>query len=162
MEINIRFGDSKAQSIKLNNYGANLNGNLTKALQKSGALVESNLKRELTSRSNSAKLFAPSSHGSRLASRTGYLARSISHQMVANGMGVQVGPHAPYAAIHEFGGKIQVTDKMRRFLHAMGVHLRKATKYIKIPARPWFKPTWEKARPSVVNIFRNQINGPLK
>ena len=40
--------------------------------------------------------------------------------------------------IHE-GATITVTNKMRAFLHANGIHLKKTTKTIKIPARPYLK-----------------------
>ena len=40
--------------------------------------------------------------------------------------------------IHEYGAKIPVTDKMRGYLAWKGLHLRKETKSIIIPARPHF------------------------
>ncbi len=38
--------------------------------------------------------------------------------------------------IHQRGALIQVTDKMRAFLHWLGIHLRKDTAIIRIPPRP--------------------------
>lgn len=37
--------------------------------------------------------------------------------------------------IHEFGAIIPVSDKMRNFLHILGIHLRKNRTTIRIPAR---------------------------
>lgn len=39
-------------------------------------------------------------------------------------------------SIHENGAIIQVTEKMRKFLHWYGLHLRNDTLYIRIPPRP--------------------------
>jgi len=41
--------------------------------------------------------------------------------------------------IHENGALIQVTDKMRAFLHYIGLHLKADTKIIRIPPRPAFR-----------------------
>lgn len=38
--------------------------------------------------------------------------------------------------IHENGAVIKVTDKMRKFLHYIGLHLKASTKIIRIPPRP--------------------------
>lgn len=47
----------------------------------------------------------------------------------------------PVAAIHEFGAKITVTEKMRKYLHTIDLHLSKDTKYITIPERPFMRPS---------------------
>jgi len=39
-------------------------------------------------------------------------------------------------AIHEHGAIIQVTDKMRAYLHWIGIHLKKDTTAIRLPPRP--------------------------
>lgn len=41
--------------------------------------------------------------------------------------------------IHEEGALIKVTDKMRAFLHFIGLHLKASTKIIRIPPRPAFR-----------------------
>ena len=43
------------------------------------------------------------------------------------------------AGVHEFGAKIQVTPKMRNFLHSIGIHLRKETETINIPERSFLR-----------------------
>ena len=44
------------------------------------------------------------------------------------------------ARIIEGGATIPVTDKMRKFLAAKGIHLRKTTRVLVVPARPLFNP----------------------
>lgn len=44
--------------------------------------------------------------------------------------------------IQEYGAVIPVTPKMRAYLHYRGLHLRKDTNQIIIPARPHWMPTW--------------------
>lgn len=46
---------------------------------------------------------------------------------------------ADLGAIHEFGATIEVTDKMRSFLHYNGIHLKKDTTHIVIPARSFLR-----------------------
>lgn len=50
-----------------------------------------------------------------------------------------------YAAANEFGAQITVTDKMRRYLHAIGLHLKKSTTIIKIPERSFMRSTFDKS-----------------
>lgn len=49
---------------------------------------------------------------------------------------------AHLGAIHEFGATIQVTDKMRAYLHYLGVHLKPETTTITIPARSFLRETF--------------------
>ena len=49
-----------------------------------------------------------------------------------------------YAAANEFGAQITVTDKMRRYLHAIGLHLKKSTTQIEIPERSFMRSTFDK------------------
>jgi len=152
MDISISFAGGQKESIKLKRYGANLNGNITRGLRKCGQHGERSLKNNLKA-SNSTKFFAPGR--THLSSRTGALRRSITHQM-GNGF-VKIGPHVPYAAIHEFGGTITVTPRMRAFLHRKGVHLRKSTTKIRMPMRKWFEPVVDKERPRFVKLVEKEI-----
>ncbi|MBE7084267.1 MAG: hypothetical protein E7373_06690 [Clostridiales bacterium] len=45
--------------------------------------------------------------------------------------------NATLGAIHEFGATVNVTDKMRKYLHFLGIHLKKDTQQIEIPSRPF-------------------------
>ena len=58
---------------------------------------------------------------------------------------------ANIAAVHEFGCTIAVTPKMRAYLHYEGIHLKAATQYIHIPARPFLRPIFNS------NEFRENI-----
>ena len=54
-------------------------------------------------------------------------------------IGVKKGKEVNIAAVHEFGATITVTPKMRAYLHFNGLHLRKDTTHIYIPARPFLR-----------------------
>ena len=45
--------------------------------------------------------------------------------------------------VHEFGVKIKVTDKMRGYLGSQGLHLKKSTTVISIPARPFMRNSFD-------------------
>lgn len=54
-------------------------------------------------------------------------------------VGALQGEHAWLAGIHEYGCKIPVTDKMRKYLAAQGLYLKSSTKYITIPERSFLR-----------------------
>lgn len=54
-------------------------------------------------------------------------------------VGCLQGEHAWLAGIHEYGCKIPVTDKMRAYLHGIGIHLKKSTTVITIPERSFIR-----------------------
>ena len=58
-----------------------------------------------------------------------------------DGKGVSV---AYYGAVNYFGADIQVTEKMRSYLHSIGLHLKADTKVIHIPARNFIEMPIEK------------------
>ena len=49
------------------------------------------------------------------------------------------GEHSWLAGIHEYGCNIKVTDKMRAYLNAHGLHLKKSTTTIHIPERSFLR-----------------------
>ena len=55
------------------------------------------------------------------------------------------GEHAWLAGIHEYGCKIPVTDKMRAYLHHLGVHLKASTTEITIPERSFLRAGYDSA-----------------
>lgn len=65
--------------------------------------------------------------------KTGALRNSI-HYWIA-GEDLYYGTNLPYAAIHNYGGDISVSNRMRWFLHSIGIHLRTSTTSIHIPKR---------------------------
>ena len=66
---------------------------------------------------------------------TGALRRSIHYE--PSPRSVKIGTNLDYAMIHQYGGDIKVTPKMRKYLHSQGIHLRNTTNTIHIPARPF-------------------------
>lgn len=73
---------------------------------------------------------------------------------VATGMAVEVGvlkgEHAWLASIHEYGLDIEVTPKMRAFLHRQGLHLKKETTHIHIPERSFLRTGYDQNRDAVL------------
>lgn len=70
-----------------------------------------------------------------------------------NGKKVQVGvfgEQAWLAGIHEYGCKIEVTDKMRAYLHSQGLHLKDSTKFITIPERAFLRNGYDEGKQEVV------------
>lgn len=71
-----------------------------------------------------------------------------------NGTGVEVGvlkgEHAWLAGIHEYGCNIEVTPKMRVYLHRQGLHLKKSTTHIRIPERSFLRTGYDKNRDEVI------------
>ena len=54
-------------------------------------------------------------------------------------IGVLKGESQWLAGIHEFGLDIEVTPKMRAFLHREGLHLKDSTTHIHIPERAFLR-----------------------
>ncbi len=122
--------------------------------------------------------------GALLSRRSGRLVRSIlgSHSFSAGGGATKesirevkigkghlegiIGTTVPYAAIHEFGGTISVTPKMKGFFWHMwyetgdtkwrAMALTKKQSFT-MPKRPYLTPARDKAMPEVHNIFRDEI-----
>lgn len=65
------------------------------------------------------------------------------------------------AEVQQKGVKIKVTPKMRGYLHSQGKHLKSDTKFIKIPARPWFGISKE-AEAKAMIVAEEEIKRRLK
>lgn len=83
-----------------------------------------------------------------------------------NGRSVKVGvlgEQAWLAGIHEFGCKIEITPKMRNFLHKQGLHIKKSTNYITIPERAFLRTGFDKNITQVIGkvkpILKQAIEG---
>ena len=74
----------------------------------------------------------------------------------------EVGSDKVYAPIHELGGSIRVTKKMRGYLHYKGIHLRKSTTRITMPPRPFLQPALEQASHEFSRIFVNELSKELR
>lgn len=73
-----------------------------------------------------------------------------------NGKKVQVGvlgggEQAWLASIHEYGCRIAVTDKMRKYLAATGLHLKATTTEIVIPERSFLRTGYDESKDKVLN-----------
>lgn len=73
-----------------------------------------------------------------------------------NGKSVDVGVLAAgemgwLAGIHEYGCKIKVTDKMRKYLHSQGLHLKDSTTHITIPERSFLRNGFDEHHEEVLN-----------
>lgn len=57
----------------------------------------------------------------------------------------------------EEGGTVKISERFKRFLHFKGIHLRKDTVNVRIPARPLFKRTWDKYNSQIVDYFQERL-----
>lgn len=64
---------------------------------------------------------------------------------------------ANIAEIQEHGRIIRVTPKMRAWLHRHGLHLKATTNFIRIPPRPFIKPTGEAEAENVLALFERTV-----
>ena len=55
------------------------------------------------------------------------------------------------AAIHEYGCRIEVTPKMRKYLAATGLHLKASTTHITIPERAFLRNGYDENKDDVLN-----------
>lgn len=80
-------------------------------------------------------------------------------------VGILGGEHAWLAAIHEYGCRIEVTPKMRAFLHRKGLHLKASTTHIVIPERSFlrsgFDETHEKVLRDTEEVLPDVLIGTL-
>ncbi len=64
-----------------------------------------------------------------------------------------IGEVARVAIWNEFGATIKVTEKMRKYLHVIGIHLKAGTKAIHIPSRPFFRTAIDTNRPGLHSLM---------
>lgn len=62
------------------------------------------------------------------------------------------GEQAWLAAIHEYGCDILVTEKMRNYLHARGLHLKPTTTHIHIPERSFLRAGFDKNHTRIIKL----------
>lgn len=66
------------------------------------------------------------------------------------------------ASVHEFGVKIKVTDKMRAYLHSIGIHLKPSTKTIKIPERSFIRAGYDKEKENIIRESEKLLEKVMK
>ena len=71
------------------------------------------------------------------------------------------GEQAWLAAIHEYGMKIKVTPKMRVWLHANGLHLKKDTGFITIPERSFLRTGFDTYHKEVIDETNPMLSDVL-
>lgn len=75
-------------------------------------------------------------------------------------MGVEVGVFGDeeshllmIARVHEFGMEIEVTERMRGYLHSQGLHLRADTEKITIPERSFMRSSWDQSQAELQELI---------
>lgn len=167
--ITVTFPGGKFQSKKLNALKGGLPRNLSNGLQAAARVYKAGARKVLQKGLTNPGF--KSGH-KKLRSRTGTLRSSITTdpQRGTRGSGksqfVLVGPGgmaARYARIHETGGRIRVTKRMRWFLGlTKGIWLKKTTKFLTIPKREWFIPAIKRNTKKAMRTFHNIIFKPAR
>ena len=67
------------------------------------------------------------------------------------------GEQAWLAAIHEYGCNIEVTPKMRTWLHAHGLHLKPSTTHIHIPERSFLRTGFDLNHEKVIKANEDAL-----
>jgi phage gpG-like protein len=92
-----------------------------------------------------------------------HILNRITHKVEGDIVKVGVfGESALVAAVHEFGCKIKVTEKMRRFLHTQGLHLRKDTEYITIPQRSYLRKTFDEQKDEIERLIGEEVKAVVE
>ena len=121
-------------------------GDMSAQQRKAGRVRQSKRKRFTRS--------VPSRPGTPPNVDTGGLKASIRAALDSNKRSAVAGPTVKFGRLHEFGGHIRVTAKMRGYLAwAYGWHLRKDKAVIHMPARPYMRPALDKAKPRLKRYF---------
>lgn len=68
------------------------------------------------------------------------------------------GENAWLAGIHEYGLKILVTEKMRKYLASQGLYLRAETKYINIPERSFLRNGFDTNKKKIMKDVRTLVS----
>lgn len=80
-------------------------------------------------------------------------------------VGVFTGEHQWLASIHEYGCTIPVTDKMRAYLHKIGVHLKSSTTQIVIPERSFLRSGYDNNRGAIIRkaerLLKDVLGGTI-
>ncbi|HSH50849.1 MAG TPA: hypothetical protein VK982_03910 [Bacteroidales bacterium] len=66
------------------------------------------------------------------------------------------------ASVHEFGVDIKVTNKMRGYLHSIGIHLNPNTKTVKIPERSFMRAGYDKEKENIIRQSEKLLEKVLK
>ena len=126
-----------------------------------GLFYQGQVQRELRKNRSIAK------PGTAPGARTGTLARSVvidRSRLNADNPSVRVGTNLVYARIHEFGGIIKPKKaKWLAFFVGKGAARRFIrTKKVTMPARPYFRPTFNRNRQKFIDVFAANVRKSLE
>ncbi len=99
---------------------------------------------------------------------TGELRSLITYKVSVKGkayhvqVGIFSGEKAMIATVLEFGATINVTPKMRAYLHHIGMHLRKSTTTIRIPPRPLFRAVFDEEKGNLESIIEKILTKEIQ
>lgn len=149
---------------------------IKRALNRVGVYVRDKIKQGIRDQAPGGQAFVPLSEftisrkkSSKALIDHGDLIGSITFKLVGNdavfvgvlrtARGKQGQDLVNIAEVHEFGAIVPVTPKMRGFFAGVfGVHLKKTTKAIRIPARPYLRPVLEAEADAVIKIFEEELS----
>lgn len=86
--------------------------------------------------------------------------RQINGKKVSVGV-LGGGENTWLASIHEYGCTIPVTDKMRKYLAANGLHLKKTTTQIVIPERAFLRNGFDENKDEVLRSSENALGAVM-
>jgi hypothetical protein len=155
-------------------FDKRLKRNCKVALMRAGILIEGMIKDRIISGRDMAKLHGftidekgsskPLIDGGDLLGSVGY--RFVERDAVFVGVHRKAEDGTDIAELHEReeGVRIKVTPKMRAYLHARGLHLKRSTTEIFIPGRPYLKPAFRdfRAKGHMRGLFGKAVTKTLK
>lgn len=125
-----------------------------RAVAKAAALVERNIKVELSRSSHPPKTSTPSRPGSPPSLVSGHLRRGVrtaGPRPIPRGWEATVGPTAEYARVQEKGATIKA--KSGRYLRFVIDGRTILTPRVTLPPRPYVAPGWRASQPGIRAIF---------
>lgn len=87
---------------------------------------------------------------------TGFIARV---GVIRNAKNAEGDDLVDIARIQSEGRVIPITEKMRMYLHAQGLHLKASTTHIIIPPSPFIEPVFEQYRAEIIDRLRRAVTG---
>lgn len=155
-------GNWKGASERFARFGEFTRQAMHGAQEEIGAIMVRFIKAEL------ASLVAPALHpytvmqkGNDKPLSGGPMEESITYDVSPNRIavwaGVPEGPLVVAARANEFGATIDVTEKMRGYLHANGLHLSGETMTVVIPERPFIRPGIFNAKGEIARAVRRAL-----
>lgn len=86
-----------------------------------------------------------------------FTAGNAYHRHTVEPYRVWWGSLVKYAGIHEHGGYIFITDRMRGKLHSIGIHPKAVTLFVHIPPRPYVAPAVKRSTKKVAQLIRARL-----